>query len=160
MQEEKKDLTLDAQNEAKKIVLKQLEDTGVISYMRAKIKKSVIDILDNQSDNMKQKLEFDYMTPLHRLNKSKEIILAGHLIKQFLEYYKLDGYVTEHIQINRDISQLYKYLITFENDNNRIFAMLERRINLLEPINNEINHKLDELNIKHKLFIIGGITGR
>ena len=90
MQEEKKDLTTDVQNEAKKIVLKQLEDSGVISYMRAKIKKSVIDILDNQSDNMKQKLEFDYMTPLHRLNKSKEIILAGHLIKQFLEYYKLE----------------------------------------------------------------------
>ena len=66
--------------------MSQLEKNGIISYMRAKIKKSIIDILDNQSESMKQKLEFDYMTPLHRLNKTKEIILAGHLIKQFMEY--------------------------------------------------------------------------
>lgn len=89
-QEEKKDPSADIQAQAKKEVLKELEDSGVISYMRAKIKKSVIDILDKQSENTKQKLEFDFMTPLHRLNKSKEIILAGHLIKQFLEYYKLE----------------------------------------------------------------------
>ena len=41
-----------------------------------------------------------------------------------------------------DISQLYKLLIQFENDNNRVFAMEERRINLLEPIYNTINHKV------------------
>lgn len=88
-QEEKKE-GLDIQAEAKKEVLKVLEETGVIRNMRAQIKKCVIDILDKQSEDTKQKIEFDFMTPLHRLNKSKEIILAGHLIKQFLEYYKLE----------------------------------------------------------------------
>lgn len=88
--EEKKDSSRDIQSEAKKIIMNQLEKEGVISYMRSNIKKSIIEILNNQTDNVKQKLEFDFMTPLHRLNKSKEIILAGHLIKQFLEYYKLE----------------------------------------------------------------------
>ncbi|MCQ2817587.1 MAG: hypothetical protein MJ252_10015 [archaeon] len=77
------------------------------------------------------------------LEQAKSLFrLSNTQFKKALEYYKLDGYVTEHIQINRDLSQLYKYLITFETDNNRIFAMLDRRINLLEPINNAINHKV------------------
>ena len=68
--------------------------------------------------------------------------LSNTQFKKALTYYKMDGYVTEHIQINMDISQLYKLLIQFENDNNRVFAMEERRINLLEPIYNTINHKV------------------
>ena len=68
--------------------------------------------------------------------------LSNTQFKKALTYYTMDGYVTENIQINMDISQLYKLLIQFENDNNRIFAMEERRINLLEPIYNVINHKV------------------
>ena len=68
--------------------------------------------------------------------------LANTQFKKALEFYLMDGYVTEHIEISRDISQLYKYLIEFETDNNRIVAMLERRINLLEPIVSTINHKV------------------
>jgi hypothetical protein len=68
--------------------------------------------------------------------------LANTQYKKALEFYKIDGYVTEHIQISRDISQLYKYLTFFETDNKRIFAMFERRISLLEPILNQINPKV------------------
>jgi tetratricopeptide (TPR) repeat protein len=68
--------------------------------------------------------------------------LANTQFKKALEFYTLDGYVTDHIQICENISQLYKYLIQFEPDNNRVFAMLERRINLLEPIYKVINHKV------------------
>ena len=62
--------------------------------------------------------------------------------KKALNFYVLDGYVTEHIEITRNQSSLYNLLIRFENDNNRIFAMEERRINLLTPIYNAINHKV------------------
>ena len=68
--------------------------------------------------------------------------LSNTQFKKALEFYQIDGHVTENIQITRDISQLYKFLISFEPDNNRVFAMLERRINLLEPIYKAINHKV------------------
>ena len=62
--------------------------------------------------------------------------------KRALEVFVMDGYVTDHIKINQTISQLYKYLIFFESDNARIFAMEERRINILEPMVKAINHKV------------------
>jgi hypothetical protein len=67
--------------------------------------------------------------------------LSNTQFKKALNFYVLDGYVTEHININKFISQLYKYLTFFETDNNRIFQMLDRRIGLLEPIIKEINPK-------------------
>jgi tetratricopeptide (TPR) repeat protein len=67
--------------------------------------------------------------------------LSNTQFKKALSYYVLDGYVTDHININKSISQLYKYLTFFETDNNRIFLMLDRRIGLLEPIITQINPK-------------------
>ena len=89
-EEEKKQENIDLQQDAKNLVLQELEKNGVINYMRAKIKKSVLDIINKQKDSTKQKLEFDFMTPLHRLNKTKEILIACHLIKDFLKFYELD----------------------------------------------------------------------
>ena len=89
-EEEKKQENIDLQQDAKNLVLQELEKNGVINYMRAKIKKSVLDIINKQKDSTKQKLEFDFMTPLHRLNKTKEILIACDLIKDFLKFYELD----------------------------------------------------------------------
>ena len=88
MQEEQN--SLDMEKEAKEIILKELEDKGVINYMRANIKKSILDIISREKENIKQKLDFDFMTPLHRLNKSKEIILVCQLIKEFLKFYEME----------------------------------------------------------------------
>ena len=81
---------IDLQQEAKDLVLNELEKNGVINYMRAKIKKSILDIINHEKENVKQKLDFDFMTPLHRLNKSKEIILVCQLIKEFLKFYEME----------------------------------------------------------------------
>ena len=68
--------------------------------------------------------------------------LANTQFKKALTYYKIETHVAENIQICQNISQLYKLLISFEVDNNRIFAMEERRINILKPIFNSINYKV------------------
>ena len=81
---------IDLQQEAKELVLAELEKNGVINYMRANIKKSILDIISHEKENIKQKLDFDFMTPLHRLNKSKEIILCCQLIKEFLKFYEME----------------------------------------------------------------------
>ena len=75
--------------EVKKYVLKELEKNGVTDYMRAIIKKNILDIINNEKESTKQKLDFDFMTPLHRLNKSKELVIACQLIKEFLKFYQL-----------------------------------------------------------------------
>ena len=82
--------SIDLQQEAKELILKELEEKGVINYMRAKIKKSIIDIISSQSEAVQQQFDFDYMTPLHRLNKPKEIVLVCQLIKEFLKFYELE----------------------------------------------------------------------
>ena len=66
--------------------------------------------------------------------------LANTQFKKALIVYDLKNNPFEFIQICQNISQLYKYLIYFELDNNRIFAMEERRINILKPILDKINH--------------------
>ena len=81
---------IDLQQEAKDLVLSELEKNGVINFMRANIKKSILDIISHEKENIKQKLDFDFMTPLHRLNKSKEIILVCQLIKEFLKFYEME----------------------------------------------------------------------
>ena len=48
-------------------------------------------------------------------------------MKRSLEYFKLDGFVTEHIQIVEDQNSLYKKLTLLENDNTVVIAMLGKR---------------------------------
>ena len=67
--------------------------------------------------------------------------LANTQFKKSLNLYTIERYPFEYIQICQNISQLYKFLISFEFDNNRIFAMEERRINILKPILEQIDHK-------------------
>lgn len=76
------------------------------------------------------------------IEQAKLIFRLGNTqFKKALEYFKLDGYVSEHINISRDTSQLYKNLSFFESENNRIFAMIERRLSLLESLVKQINPK-------------------
>lgn len=69
--------------------------------------------------------------------------LANTQFKKALNFYNIKDYIFEHIQICQNISQLYKNLISFEFDNGRIFAMEERRINILKPLLEKIGPKND-----------------
>ena len=69
--------------------------------------------------------------------------LSNTQFKKALNFYNINEYIFEHITICQNISQLYKYLITFEFDNGRIFAMEERRINILKPLLEKIDKKND-----------------
>lgn len=44
----KQDPNIDLQQDAKNIVLQELEKNGVINYMRANIKKSILDIIEKE----------------------------------------------------------------------------------------------------------------
>ncbi len=71
-------------------VMEQLEKSGVIGRLRAQLKSNVFKALEGQSKVVKQTLEFDYLTPFHKQQKTKDMILAVHLIKEFLEFYEME----------------------------------------------------------------------
>lgn len=55
------------------------------------------------------------------------------------EYYTLDEHASDCVQIVQDLSQLYKYLAFFEEDEERQSRMHKRRIDHLECVLKELN---------------------
>lgn len=77
---------------------------------------------------------------IESFESAREVFKAGHFhLLKAKEYIVLDGYVTEHIGILRNISSLYKYLACFESDPKRILAMHLRRTALLVSIPEQLN---------------------
>ncbi|KAG2387354.1 hypothetical protein C9374_001686 [Naegleria lovaniensis] len=56
-----------------------------------------------------------------------------------LEYYVIDGFVSDHISLLQDLSSLYRCVIFFEENLDRKVAMHERRLDLLEKNTGELN---------------------
>ena len=103
-------------------------------------------------------LKWPKIEDIRNIEQAKQIFrLSNTQLKRALEFFKLDGHVTEHIQITRELCNLYKYLTFFETDNNRIFGMMERRIELVEPIIGEINPKF--FSLQWQVIIIVLIIG-
>ncbi|KAJ3593435.1 hypothetical protein NHX12_005770 [Muraenolepis orangiensis] len=55
------------------------------------------------------------------------------------EFFEMDGYVTDHIEILQDHSALFRALAFFEDDLDRRCKMHKRRVDMMEPICNELN---------------------
>ena len=51
----------------------------------------------------------------------------------------VDGHCTEHIRLCQMLSKLYKQLQYIETDSERLYALYQRRIDLLQPLLNDIN---------------------
>lgn len=59
-----------------------------------------------------------------------------------LQVYPLDGYVSEHVNVVKEMSRTYKNLSQMEEDIDRKVAMELKRKDLLEPIYKSINPKI------------------
>ena len=143
--------SIDIQQEAKDIIMKELERKGVINYMRAKIKKSIIDVISHQKESFKQKLDFDFMTPLHRLNKPKEIVLVCQLIKEFLKFYELEYTLPifeNESNVKEDIKRetlLKELKLEEKKDSSKpvLLLLLQDKLNNNEDRNNLIHKNID-----------------
>lgn len=60
--------------------------------------------------------------------------LANTQYKRALDYFVLDGFVTENVLIKQGQSALYKHLCKIEKDSSRREMMLQRRVELLEAL--------------------------
>ena len=85
-------------------------------------------------------------------DEARKVFLCGQKwLQQAKEFYVLDGYVSDSIEIDQDLSQLYKYLAFFDDSFERRCKMHKRRIDLL-------NAPLLELNPQHFLQICRQLT--
>lgn len=73
------------------------------------------------------------------------------------DYFKIDGFVTDHCEISRDISELYGCLIFFEEDLDRRCKMQKRRLDLLTPVCDEISEQFYLTLKRQLLFDVGTI---
>lgn len=145
---------VDLQKEAKSIVMEEMEKMGLMAKMKAQIKMNVLKILEKQKQSVKQNLEFDYITPLHRQNKNKEVLLAYHLIKEFMQFYELEYTMPifeneSNIRENLKKDTLLSELSIKNNSNYENKPVIVQLItNYLHDINNKkslnVSQKLDE----------------
>ena len=71
----------------------------------------------------------------------KLFIKIQKLLQESSEYFKLDGYVTDHCEIVHDISDLYMLLIFYEPNVENKSKLFKRRLDLLKPIVDEISEQ-------------------
>jgi hypothetical protein len=85
----------------------------------------------------------------------KIFLKAQAILNETKEYFKLDGYVTDHCEIVRDLSELYAGLMFFEEDPERRCKMMKRRLDLVTPICSEISEQYYLTLKRQYLFDIG-----
>ncbi|KAI3377823.1 hypothetical protein L3Q82_008962 [Scortum barcoo] len=72
--------------------------------------------------------------------EARAVFLVGqNYVTQAKEYFQMDGYVTDHIEILQDHSALFRALAFFEEDLERRCKMHKRRVDMLEPICMDLN---------------------
>ncbi|KAM8894303.1 KIF-binding protein [Spinachia spinachia] len=72
--------------------------------------------------------------------EARAVFLVGqNYVTQAKEYFEMDGYVTDHVEILQDYSALFRSLAFYEEDLERRCKMHKRRVDMLEPICNDLN---------------------
>ncbi|XP_071760967.2 KIF-binding protein [Centroberyx gerrardi] len=72
--------------------------------------------------------------------EARAVFLVGQTyVTQAKDYFEIDGYVTDHIEILQDHSALFRSLAFFEEDLERRCKMHKRRVDMLEPVCNDLN---------------------
>lgn len=64
---------------------------------------------------------------------------AQQWLNKAKEYYTLEDHASDHVQILQDMSQMYKHLAFFEEDDERQCKMHKRRVDLLESVVKQLN---------------------
>ena len=116
---------------------KALADTQKLIALDAKLKidnsLSMFEEIDGLQPPVEMQLASSYA-------EAKELFIPAlsHNMNA-LEFYVLNGFVTDHTKISQTVSQIYKFLAYFEADKSTKCKLHKRRINLLKPIESEIS---------------------
>jgi hypothetical protein len=77
--------------EMKNLVIQSIETRGVLGQIRAKLRSSVFKIVDEQDQRYNMGCGFKWENPLlYKITESKTGTLISELIREFMEYLKMD----------------------------------------------------------------------
>ena len=125
--------------------------------------------VENPEDEAIEDPEFDCLDVTEQLSEvtCKKITNWDEAKKTFLwsqknltasqTFYSLEERCSDHVEISRDVSQLYKHLIAWETDNDRASKMHRRRADLLEPLLEQMSETHYLLVVRQLLFELGEI---
>lgn len=121
---------------------------------------------DVPKDHDRMPLEVDLVEenvrhlPVTTFEESRQVFLvAKKYVESALEFFVMDGFVTDNIELTQDMSALYKHIIFFETEKERKCKMHKRRIDLLAQCLNEINPQFYLLICRQLQFEIAEIYG-
>ena len=117
------------------------------------------------SDDAKSELLFELeLTKIEDQIACDEIITFEQAREVFLvaqkwvnlakEYYVLDGHCTDYVAIVQDNSTLFKHLANFEKDFERRSRMHKRRIDMLQPLVDQLNPQFYLLIVRQLVYEI------
>jgi len=73
-------------------------------------------------------------------NEAKELFIEGvQCLEKSLEFYIFDGYVSDHVNINLEISKFYKLLSVFQLNNKECSIIHQARISSLLPLESQLS---------------------
>jgi hypothetical protein len=89
-------------------------------------------------------------------DQARQVFLFGmEKLTSAKSYYILDGFVTDHVELCQDTSQLYSKLVFFEGNLDRKCKMHKRRIDLLSSLLKEISEEHYLYLVRQLLFELG-----
>ena len=122
------------------------------SHFRFNLPKNVYKIEQSELNAITANIALDFE------DARKIFLKAQTILNEAKDFFALDGYVTDHCEIVRDLSELYSALLFFEADLDRRCKMQKRRLDLLIPICSDLSEQF-YLQIKRQyLFDIGTIN--
>ena len=78
-------------DELKNLVIQSLETNGVLGQVRAQLRSCVFKVIDNQDQVEQRRSSFHWENPRAKeLRESQQSSLMAELIREFLEFYRLD----------------------------------------------------------------------
>jgi mannose/fructose/N-acetylgalactosamine-specific phosphotransferase system component IID len=83
----------------KTLVLQSLEEEGTLSALRAQLRSRVFQAIEkNAEPAAKQAAGFQWQNPIaHRIHENEEAKLVAYLIKEYLEFYRMEYTLTTFI---------------------------------------------------------------
>ncbi|XP_036192824.1 KIF-binding protein isoform X3 [Myotis myotis] len=128
------ELDLDKQSELRALRKKELDEEE--SVRKKAVQFGTGELCDAISA-VEEKVS--YLRPLDFEEARGLFLLGQHYVSEAKEFFQIDGYVTDHIEVVQDHSALFKVLAFFETDMERRCKMHKRRIAMLEPLIVDLN---------------------
>lgn len=145
---------------AKQMLVESTDEPGTLSLHAQQDKPSrfhfnlptsLYDVKSVELSAITSNIPFDY-------EQARSIFLkAQTILNEVKGFFVLDGYVSDHSEIIRDISELYNRLIFFDSDADRRCKMHKRRLDLLIPLCDSISEQYYLTLKRQYLFDIGTI---